>query len=65
MLVQHEHLLRRNIGYWHAYGHLWRDEQAAHEQEVNEGYRASMLSEREEFERADYRQRVREMNNAR
>ena len=61
MLVQHEHLLRENIGYFSAYGHDWRDERAEHEREVNEGYRASMLSEREEFERADYRQRVRDM----
>ena len=61
MNPEHEHLLRRNIGYWHAYGHLWRDEQREHEREYQQGYRGYMLSESDVQRALDNRSRGEDM----
>lgn len=53
MLPEHEHLLRANISYFHAYGHQWRDEKAEHAREIAEGYR-NESAERERFSEERY-----------
>ncbi len=56
--TKHDHLLRQNIGYFCAYGHDWREEQAEHEREVQRGYRGHMLSESDVQRALDNRSRL-------
>lgn len=57
MNAEHEHLLRANVSWYHAYGHDWRTEQESHERAL---LWECLPDEREQDLRLDYRQRVRD-----